>query len=140
MVADGNVVGNHDQVVDLDPVPYGRLAKTCAIDGAVCPHFDIITDFHNADLGNFGAHALGIDMITETVTANDRSVVGDKSLSDANVLAETNVRLEQTNSAQGKIAADYIWADEDRAIAKRNVPSNHAIRTDVHILADDRIR
>src|SRR5579862_6634541 len=69
MCTNGNVVSYLHQVVDFDAVCDASDAERAAIDRCVGSNFDVIANFHRADLRKFPMAAVAGN-ITETIAAD----------------------------------------------------------------------
>jgi hypothetical protein len=65
--ADFYIMGNMYEVVKFDPFSYDRTAQACPVNGTVGPDFDIVLDYHVAQLRDFPVAAVFLWGKSETI-------------------------------------------------------------------------
>jgi hypothetical protein len=80
MLADHDIVGNLDQVVDLVPSPNPSAAEARSIDRGVCADLTSSVDLDDADLRHFDMPASG-KLKAESIAAKHDTAVEDDAIS-----------------------------------------------------------
>ena len=81
MLADGHVVGDLHQVIDLGAPADDRRAQRAAIDGHVGADLHVVADDHVADLRHFAVHAAVLH-VAEAIRADHRAGVDAHAVAD----------------------------------------------------------
>src|SRR5215813_8870329 len=93
ILTDLDVVGHHDEVVDLHAAPHDRWSERAAIDGRIGADLDVVLDHHAAHLRDLTV-CRPIPRITEAVCAQHGAGVNDHPAAHAHAFADHDVRVE----------------------------------------------
>ena len=122
-----------NQVVDLRPAGYTRLAYAGSIDAGVSLYFDIVCQNGRAGLHDLLPALVLIFGKAETVRANNDSVLQYHPVADAAVFSYDDMRVGEKLIANfGSAIHHHVW-QEHGVVANLYVGIDHDIRTDVRV-------
>src|SRR5882724_5959849 len=129
------VVSDVDHVVDLRPTPDTRATQRRAIYAGVCSQFDVVFDYHCADLGklvvtHFTAH------IAKTICADNDPGMQEDSAAYGDAVFEENIRMNHAIAADPDVVPDFCAGANLRSVANDGVLTDADKRTDENVSAD----
>lgn len=119
MLAQGHIVGNLDEIIDLGAAPDDRRTKCPAINGDVGADLDIIANKHAADLGNFAMDPCVLN-ITKAVRADDSSGMNPHPISNLSRRIQSDIREKIY-----VFTKEAIWTDEIAALENTSRANAH---------------
>ena len=127
-------MGNLYKVVDLDAAVYDCRTHCRAVNAAVGANLHIVLDYNDTCLWNLVV-TFGCGGETETVGTDDASAVQDTVITDAAVVVDGHVGIEDTSVAH-LCAVTYRDSAVDRAVvANLTTLADDSIRSNVAVLA-----
>src|SRR5579871_1763598 len=128
MPADAAIVADMHQIVELGSVANRRDAERGAIDTGICADFDIVADFHPADLREFLIVIAGSDE-AKAVGAEYAAGVQHGAVADADVVVNCDVGVEMAVIAQSDAGADHAARPDVATLANTSAgPDGHMRR------------
>src|ERR1041385_9049452 len=130
MVADDDIVGDLDQVIDFRaPTDDGRT-EGASVDRDIGPNFDFVTDDNIADLRDLAMHASILD-ITETIGADNGTGVDTNMITDLGSRIDGNIWKYIVTISKLAVCANMVSALQNGSLANRGLLSNDAMRPNV---------
>src|SRR5215203_6634367 len=125
MLADGDVMGDLDEVIDLRPRPDQRVAAAAAVDRRVRADLDIVADDHAPELRHLEV-ALRPHHVAEAILADAHAGVEDDAVAehrvadgdlrgDGAVAADADTRPDDAVGADARPRPDLGPGPDDRA-------------------------
>lgn len=127
ILADLRTVPDLHKVVQFGAAPYDRVADRSPVDGCVGADFHVILYQHPSGLANFVKRTVPGGCESETVAANDDTVLEHHAIPDLAILPDYHMRVKH-----GSVAYH-------NARIKNHMRIDHDVRPDFAVPADDGI-
>src|SRR5438046_1220925 len=139
VLADLNVVGNLDKIVELHTAANDGRFERAAIDTSVGADLDVIFDNNLAHLRKFH---MGVAVFhkPETVCADYRASMNDDAVSNFNTLVNDDSRIERAVVADPRALPDVAAGIDYSSASNRRTGFKHSAGADFHTLANHRVR
>src|SRR6185436_9978899 len=139
---DVTVVANVHHVVQLRAAADSRASQRGAIDAGLSAQFDLVFNYHRADLGKL-VMTLLIANIAETIGADHDSGMKNHAVSNGHVVVNHDVRMNHAIAADGDMVAnagprvDLRAAADLCLVSDGNIGSDIGGQSDVGSVRDD---
>ncbi len=125
--ADANVVGDVDEVVELDAGVEAGGRERAAVEGGVGADFDVVGNFDRAELREFKVLAFPGD-VAETVRADHGAGVDQDAVAESHAGVERDAGIEATVRAESRAAAEETEGGDLRAFGDGDVVFDDGVR------------
>lgn len=133
VVSDPDVMGNLNQIVELDPVTYDGITQGPTINGRIRSHVNVISDHHPSQLRYLEPAAILFPDIAEPFAANDRSRGDNAAFSDQAIVHDNSAGLD-SRTLPNEAARPYYGARAyDHIGLQDRAAFDHRVRPDADI-------
>jgi hypothetical protein len=137
VLANGNIVGDLNQIVDFRSAADNRASQGCPVDRSIGADLDVVFDLDDSDLGDLDAF-VAFPRVTEAVTADHHTGMQDNAISQPATFPDDHVRVEHAVSAHMNAFADENAGIEDRSTSHARAGADKHIGINRHLLVDAR--
>ena len=136
VAADVDVVGDLDEVVELDPVFYHRIFQCASVYRGVGADLHIVADEDPTHLGDLDPDAIVVGN-PETIRSNHNPGVNDGAFTEHGAAANRDVGDEDRGGPDVDFPFEYAAGSEDGALPDADLRTDRTIGTDCGAVGHD---
>src|SRR5215510_11110595 len=126
------------KVVDFCSPADTSLADRPAVDGSVCPHFNVVFENSDPGLHDFVVAAVILLCISEAVGSDFSAILKDHPVSDPAKLSHRDVRIGLEVIADARASINVDEGIERAVLSNLHIVFNYDIRCDGRAFTDSR--
>src|SRR6056297_337722 len=136
VIADANVMGNLDEVIEFHPITDDGVVECATINGGVGTHFHIISENNPTELCDTVPYALLIGE-TKTVGANNGATKDVTTLANNHVVSQSHPWADQSPRPDPGAGSNNRAGSHDDFLADVGFRLHNNVRADTGIISKD---